>query len=271
MKNSLICILSFLTFISCNENSTKEHETQVNEQTSTPIKNVQEVKNNETMEFDISYIMGKFEPSDHKDFTIIEEQYASRKGMYLRIEAYQAFLKMHEAAASDGIDLKILSATRNFNAQKRIWEAKWTGERLVQNNENLASSTPDPKERALKILRWSSMPGSSRHHWGTDIDLNDFENEYFESGEGLKVYNWLVKNAPSFGYCQPYTAKNDLRPNGYNEEKWHWSYLPIAKPLSDAAKAHLKNEMIEGFKGSETAVSIDILNNFILGINNACL
>jgi LAS superfamily LD-carboxypeptidase LdcB len=178
---------------------------------------------------------------------------------------------MHEAAASDGIDLKILSATRNFNEQKRIWEAKWTGERLVQNNENLANSTPDPKERALKILRWSSMPGSSRHHWGTDIDLNAFENNYFESGEGLKIYNWLTSNASSFGYCQPYTPKNDLRPNGYNEEKWHWSYLPIAKPLSDAAKAHLKNEMIKGFKGSETAVSIDILNNFILGINNACL
>jgi len=270
MKSSLIYILSFLTFISCNENSKKVNEKQVNENTTTPVKNVQLLKNN-TMEFDLAYIMGKFEPSEHKDFTLIEEKVASRPGMYLRKDTYQAFLKMHQSAADDGIDLKILSATRNFNAQKRIWEGKWTGKRLVQNGENLATSTPNPKERALKILRWSSMPGSSRHHWGTDIDLNDFENEYFESGEGLKVYDWLTEHAAAFGFCQPYTPKNDLRPNGYNEEKWHWSYLPIAKSLSDQAKSSLTNEMIKGFEGAETAVQIDVLNNFILGINQACL
>ncbi|NJK84501.1 MAG: M15 family metallopeptidase [Saprospiraceae bacterium] len=49
-----------------------------------------------------------------------------------------------------------------------------------------AATTPNPQERALKILKYSSMPGTSRHHWGTDIDLNSFSNSYFEQGEGKK-------------------------------------------------------------------------------------
>ena len=271
MKNYTLFIFSLLCFVACQQTSKTTNEDQTPNKMEVKKADVQLIKKETHMDVDLDYIMGKFEPNQNSDFIEIASKYASREGMYLRKEAYEAFLKMHAAAAEDGVDLKILSATRNFAAQKRIWEAKWTGTRLVQGGENLAQSTPDHKERALKILRWSSMPGSSRHHWGTDIDINDFENEYFETGKGLKEYNWLVKNAAAFGYCQPYTPKNDLRPNGYNEEKWHWSYLPIAKPLSDAAKSHLRNEMIKGFKGSETAESIDILNNFILGINNACL
>ena len=155
--------------------------------------------------------------------------------------------------------------------RKGIWEAKWTGARKVQGGENLAESTPIPKERALKILRWSSMPGSSRHHWGTDIDINAFENDYFEKGKGLKEYNWLIANGPKYGFCQPYTPKDASRPNGYNEEKWHWSYIPLAKKLSDQANIRLKDTMIRGFQGAETAKDIGIVEKFVLGINKECL
>ena len=178
---------------------------------------------------------------------------------------------MHAAAKNEGIDLKILSATRNFMAQKGIWEGKWMGTRLHESKENLAKTTPDPTERALKILKWSSMPSTSRHHWGTDMDLNAFTNEFFAKGEGLKIYNWLTANAASFGFCQPYSPKDDKRPNGYNEEKWHWSYLPIAQKLTEQAQLRLDDSMIEGFKGAETAKTIGVVEKFILGINEACL
>ncbi len=49
------------------------------------------------------------------------------------------------------------------------------------------------------------MPQASRHHWGTDVDINSVEPEYFESGQGLKEYTWLQENAWKFGFCQPYT------------------------------------------------------------------
>ncbi len=216
---------------------------------------------------DLDYIMGRFDPSKHPDFVIIDPQYADKTGMYLRKDTYKAFLEMYEHAKKDGIQLKIKSATRNFYAQKSIWEAKWSGTRTIESGENLAETTPDPKERALKILRYSSMPGSSRHHWGTDVDLNNLENGWFAEGEGLDMYNWLKAHAGEHGFCQPYTAG---RPYGYFEERWHWSYTPVSAKLTAYAKAHLKNEMIDGFLGSESAPMIDIVKHYVLGINEAC-
>ena len=214
--------------------------------------------------------MGKFEPTKHEKFIQVASKYANgRKDRWLRKEAYAAFLKMYEAAKKEGIELKVLSATRNFAAQKGIWEGKWTGTRLHESKENLAKTTSDPTKRALKILKWSSMPSTSRHHWGTDMDLNAFKNEFFEKGEGLKIYNWLKTNAATYGFCQPYSPKDTKRPNGYNEEKWHWSYLPISKQLTELARREMKDELIKGFKGAETAQEIGVVEKYILGINKA--
>ncbi len=220
--------------------------------------------------FSLDYLMGKFNPAIEKGFAKIPGEYASRANMYLRKDAYEAFMRMYKAAREDGITLRILSATRNFEAQKGIWEAKWTGQRILSSGENAKKAFPDPKERALKILEYSSMPSTSRHHWGTDIDFNSLNNRYFEAGEGKKVYDWLTTNAARYGFGQPYTPKGAERPYGYNEEKWHWSYLPIAKILTQKAKKELENDMIRGFMGAETARAIDIKTKFILGINPKC-
>ncbi len=222
-------------------------------------------------QFDIDYLMGKFEPSEHPDFSLIATKYADREGLYLRKDTYEAFKKMYNAALKDSVKLIIRSATRNFNAQKGIWEAKWTGARKIENGENLALTTPDSTERALKILRFSSMPGTSRHHWGTDIDLNAFTNAYFDTGKGKKIYDWLTANAADFGFCQPYSPKGVARPNGYNEERWHWSYLPIAQRLTKIAARQMKDEMITGFKGATSAKNIKVVSKYILGINKDCL
>ena len=221
--------------------------------------------------FDIGYIMGKFDPAQHPDFTAVDQQYADRGGLYLRTEAYGAFLKMQEAAAKEGITMIIRSATRNFDYQKGIWERKWTGTRRLSSGKNAAQAFPDPKARALEILKYSSMPGTSRHHWGTDLDLNAFNNEYFETGPGQKLYAWMQEHASEYGFCQPYSPKGEERPDGYNEEKWHWSYLPIAQPLTALAQESLSNEDIEGFKGAAVAGEIDVVRKYVLGINPGCM
>lgn len=220
--------------------------------------------------FTTDYIMGRFDPATHPDFTLIEPVYAGRKGMHLRKDTYEAFKAMHQAAQADGIRLIILSATRNFQAQKGIWEAKWMGARQVDGMD-LSEAVPVPKERALKILEYSSMPGTSRHHWGTDIDLNNLNNDYFEAGEGKKIYDWLTENAADYGFCQPYTPKGSERPYGYNEERWHWSYMPVARPLTSLAQEKLENGMIGGFKGAKTAGEINVVQKYVLGINTECL
>jgi len=174
---------------------------------------------------------------------------------------------MYAEAAKEGLQLKIVSAFRSNYHQKLIWEAKWTGKRKV-GGKKLNISITDELLRAKEILKYSSMPGSSRHHWGTDIDIYDLNNSTFESGTGLKVYEWLQQNAAKFGYYQVYTFGRDV---GYNEEKWHWSYLPIAKPMLDAYRANISIKDFSGFKGANTADHVHIIYNYVLGINPECL
>jgi len=221
-------------------------------------------------EFTTDYLMGKFEPAQHPAFMLIAQKHASRADMYLRKDAYDAFVNMHDAAKQAGIKLLIISATRNFERQKQIWEAKWTGAQPV-GGANIAKTIEDPVKRALKILEYSSMPGSSRHHWGTDIDLNDLNDAHFQTPEGRKVYEWLRAHAAEYGYCQPYSPQGKDRPHGYHEEKWHWSYMPISKILTEQARKMLKDEMISGFKGAETATSIGVVKKYVLGINGECV
>jgi len=221
---------------------------------------------------DIKIVTGKFDPAHHPSYVKIDTQYANRAGLFLHKETYESFKKMYAAAKEEDIKLIIKSATRNFDYQKGIWERKWTGVTKINDNTiNAATDFPKYNRRAQKILEYSSMPGTSRHHWGTDIDLNFFENYYFESGEGLLIYEWLSRHASEYGFCQVYTPKGSNRPNGYNEEKWHWSYLPVANQLMAIAKQSLNSDMISGFKGSEVAKELDVVNKYVFGINPACI
>lgn len=217
------------------------------------------------------YLMGKFEPNNHPDFSEIPIEYADRPGQFIRTEVLMAFIKMYKKASADGVKLQIRSATRNFNDQKRIWENKWTGKTILEDKVNAATDIADDLMRAKKILEYSSMPGTSRHHWGTDMDFNSFSNEWFEKGEGLKLYTWMLTNAGDYGFCQPYTKMGIDRKSGYFEEKWHWTYMPLSKKYTDMAKKWIKNEMISGFLGAETATKVDMVNNYILSISPACL
>jgi len=223
-----------------------------------------------TVKVSPEYLQGKIVPTTDKDIAEIDTKYASKKGMYMRLEAYEAFQMMHFKAKKEGINLKIVSALRTFSHQKRIWEAKWTGARKV-DNQDLSKTIADPAKRALKILEYSSMPGTSRHHWGTDIDINNLNNSYFATGQGLKEYNWLVEHGPQFGFCQVYSPKGKNRQNGYEEEKWHWSFLPTAKQLTYLYKTTFTDKTIDGFKGSEAAVAIKVIEKYVLGINPDCL
>ncbi len=215
------------------------------------------------------YLTGRFDPAKDRRFVQVRPEHGNGETMYLRQEAYEAFVRMSEAARKAGISLKILSATRGFDRQKLIWEEKWNGRRAV-DGEFLQGPAKDPAERAQKIMRWSSMPGTSRHHWGTDIDLNDMNNSYFTQGQGKKVYEWLVANAPNYGFCQVYSAIGPQRPHGYQEEKWHWSYLPIAQELTERYRALIQDSDIQGFIGAEAAPQIRAIERYVLGINPAC-
>ncbi len=137
-------------------------------------------------------------------------------------------------------------------------------------DQNLKETIPNRKQRALKILEYSSMPGTSRHHWGTDIDLNALNNTYFASGQGQKEYDWLVSHASDYGFCQVYTEQDEDRPDGYHEEKWHWSYLPLAQQFLQQYNEQISYADIVGFDGSSVAEEIGAIQKYVNGIAPRC-
>lgn len=202
-----------------------------------------------------NFILGKFDYKSHELFELVNPIYTT-KAIYLNKDVYSAFLKMNKQAEAAGISLKIISGTRNFSEQKIIWERKW------KKYSNLIAI-----DKANKILEYSSMPSTSRHHWGTDIDLNSFTNSYFEYGKGKLEYLWLLKHANAYGFYQVYTSKNNGR-TGYNLERWHWSYMPLANRYLRFYNKHINASDIIGFKGAELATELHIIHNFVNGISS---
>ena len=194
-------------------------------------------------------------------------KHATTRNIHLQKETCDMFLKMKSAAEKDSVFLKINSGARNFNVQKYIWENKWDGKKRLRDGSS-AKKIKNPKERSLKLLLYTAMPGTSRHHWGTEIDLYHVNgNKYYEKGKGLKEYEWLLKNAHKYGFHQVYSNKEKDNRTGYQEEKWHWSYMPISNLYHKKYKQLISYKDISGFKGASTAKEIKAIENYVNGIN----
>ncbi|MCB1138028.1 MAG: M15 family metallopeptidase [Leptospiraceae bacterium] len=214
------------------------------------------------------YLSGQFDPYSHPDFLSLEKAGipASRKGMVLRKETAEAIKRMLVRFKKDNPDIQfwVQSATRPFYSQKGIWEAKWNGERKV-NGKDLRT-IKDPLDRARTILEYSSMPGTSRHHWGTDFDINSLNPAYYKSGVGKRIYEWMLANAPDFGFCLVYT---EGRNGGYHWEPWHWSYRPLAAPmLRDWNRLYEEKKIKTSFSGSDSA--FHLAPEYVNTIGAAC-
>ena len=151
----------------------------------------------------------------------------------------KAWLKLQEDARAHGFKPVVVSSYRGFDRQLAIWAGKATGKRPVLDDEDqlvdMASLSPLQKIEA--IMRFSALPGSSRHHWGTDFDIADLscvEQGYqvqltVSETEGVMApfYLWLdsyLEKMPNH-FFRPYAADA----GGVSIEPWHLSYLPEAK------------------------------------------
>ena len=113
------------------------------------------------------------------------------------------------------------------------------GDRSKGVNKSKWLGTPS-KDRLDTILKFSALPGTSRHHWGTEVDLNSVNVDDWKPGKKdslASLYTWLQTNAPKVGLIQSYTAG---RKGGYNEEPWHYSYAPIAAGLRERYNREVK-------------------------------
>lgn len=198
------------------------------------------------------------------------------KGINLRAEAHDAFVEMKKAAYSDGIDLKVVSSYRNFARQEAIFERKF--ERYTEEDGM------EPMVAIDKIIEYSTIPGTSRHHWGTDVDIIDgypksegdvLVPSKFEAGGPYENFKkWMDENSKIFDFHLVYT--DDPKRKGFKYEPWHYSFAPISVPMLTEFRRKNILQLLEQetFLGSEHFTNGFIktyIQNNILNINKELL
>jgi LAS superfamily LD-carboxypeptidase LdcB len=160
-------------------------------------------------------------------------------GCGLHVHVAAPFLNLRRAAMADGFDLVPHSGFRDFSRQLTIWNSKFSGERPSYDaaGRPIDMNALNPRERIDAILLWSALPGASRHHWGTDVDLIDrratppdyrvqlVHEEFEPGGPYAGLATWLEVNAPRFGFFRPFRGVL----SGVQPEPWHFSFAPVAE------------------------------------------
>lgn len=153
-------------------------------------------------------------------------------------EMNQSLVNLFNAAKRDGFDLAITSTYRSYETQKVIWNEKSLGLRKVLDSNSIPIdiSSKSGTEILFLILRWSAIPGGSRHHWGSDLDVYDqravpadyqvqlVPHEYESEGPFYQSSLWLNENMKDYGFFRPYS----LDGGGIAPEPWHLSYRAIS-------------------------------------------
>lgn len=189
----------------------------------------------------------------------------------VRTEVATAFEMMKKKALEDGIQIKVVSSYRDYNHQNRIWERKF---------KRFRESGLSPIQSIKKIIEYSTIPGTSRHHWGTDLDLIDgskqvkgdvlVPSKFHGTGPFCKFKEWMDEHAQSFGFYLVYTDTPDRK--GFKYEPWHYSYKALSKgylnqyKTLDIKSILQKNKLVGSDSFSDTFISEYITQN-ILDIN----
>lgn len=174
-------------------------------------------------------------------------------------------------AEQEGFELGVASAFRSFERQREIWNEKASGARdiLGDNGLPLQRDSLTDEETVFAILRWSALPGASRHHWGTDIDVYDVNptkrgyrlqlTVEETTGNGIfgAFHQWLSETLaqPRCPFFRPYLrAKGGIAP-----EPWHLSFAPAA---ADFQQSLSKSALVALIEGSDLALREIVLANF---------
>ncbi|MCK6265442.1 M15 family metallopeptidase [Vibrio sp. ZSDE26] len=157
-----------------------------------------------------------------------------KKQFQVHREVVRDLIALKDAATKAGFDLCIASGFRSFERQAAIWNGKMSGERAILDSDSqpIDPALLNESQKVNAILRWSALPGASRHHWGTDFDLydaasvpkgNQIQLEPWEylTGHQQHFNGWLSAHLAQFGFFLPY--REDL--GGVAAEPWHISHI----------------------------------------------
>ena len=172
---------------------------------------------------------------------LTSEHLTDRRGALMHEQAAKAFSALQARANDAGFQLSVASSYRSYERQLAIFNGKWGGERPVldDNDRVLVRQDYSAEEWLHRILRFSALPGTSRHHWGTDIDIFDptripsggslqlTPSEYRIGGIFEDLTHWLDEMIAA-NNCEGFFRPYDRDRGGVSEEPWHLSYEPVA-------------------------------------------
>lgn len=168
-------------------------------------------------------------------------------GARLHRDVVSPFLELRFSARLAGFELALTSGFRDFDRQLSIWNRKVDGDLAVLDSHGvpLDITTLTPIQLVRAILRWSALPGASRHHWGTDVDVYDraatpdgyevqlIPAEVDPGGMHAPLHAWLdarIADGAAYGFFRPYDADR----GGIAPERWHLSHAPTAGDFAGA-------------------------------------
>ncbi len=113
-----------------------------------------------------------------------------QKHFLIHSDIQRDLLALYSAACEAGFNFHIASGFRSFERQKTIWNNKFRGISPILSKESqpLDPDSLSEIEKVNAILRWSALPGGSRHHWGTDFDI--YDRDAIAQGETLQLEPW---------------------------------------------------------------------------------
>lgn len=190
---------------------------------------------------------------------LCDESLVALLGRRVHRDVVEPFLVLREEAKREGFELALESAFRSFEVQLFIWNRKAKGELSVldRHGEPVAIGDLTPLGLVRAILRWSALPGASRHHWGTELDVYDARacppgyrvelvpQEVEGGGIFAPLHRWLderIRAGRSFGFFRPY----DQDRGGVSPERWHLSHAPTAEKYRSCYTLEVLREALEG-------------------------
>lgn len=210
---------------------------------------------------DIRVLLGQ--DSQNIDFETFE------KPVHKNIISSIAALKQN--AEDAGFTLSLASGYRDFVQQLTIWNQKAQGLRPVldKGERPIDIKRVSKTELLFSILRWSALPGASRHHWGTDIDIYDVSSinkgyklqltvqETTKGGPFADFYIWLEKflATGSSGFFRPYEKDR----GGVAPEPWHLSHKDCS---SNFEKKLTQNVLMNVLGQTDILLKDEIFANF---------
>lgn len=167
-------------------------------------------------EDDFFYVVNKtyLLPEDYE----IQTDYV--QGSYeMEKTAAKHMCEMIAAAKEDGINLKVLSAYRTVNYQKKLFERN-----VKSRMEDYGMSYEEAYyDTSINI----APPGGSEHNAGLAADIiteNDWDT--YTGFEDTDEFAWLQIHAPEHGFILRYLkGKEDI--TGYIYEPWHYRYVGV--------------------------------------------